>query len=206
MDLQAKYIELLSPYSTDTAYIDKCWQELIEKYQEPHRTYHGIQHIIELFATWESINYRVEDYNTVAFSIFYHDIIYDPTSTENEAKSANFFKAKIGKSVYPKAEKVVAQILATKKHRLSFDADTNFLLDLDLAVLGQRPEQYVKYCKAIRQEYSMYPEDVYIAGREQVLKAFIQRDRIYHTDAFFALLELGARENMYWEIEQLARA
>lgn len=48
--------------------------------------------------------------------------------------------------------------LVYKNHQVSMDADTNLLIDADLAILGTEPDQYRIYTQQVRQEHSMFPD------------------------------------------------
>lgn len=62
---------------------------------------------------------------------------------------------KISPTSFEVINEVMNQIEATKEHKRSQDNDTNMLLDLDLAVLGDSSESYQKYANAIRKEYKI---------------------------------------------------
>ena len=83
-------------------------------------------------------------------------------------------------------------------------ADLQLFLDFDLEVLSRAPEQYDQYAAQIRQEYAPYPDDTYRAGRVNVLKKFLARDRIYfNTSGVWQQREHAARGNIMREIERL---
>ena len=96
-------------------------------------------------------------------------------------------------------------ILATKKHELSNDPDTNYFLDADLSILGSDRKSYERYATAIRQEYIEVPDALYVPGRLKVLAHFLSMERIYKTDHFKNLLEIQARNNLEIEKKQLER-
>ena len=91
---------------------------------------------------------------------------------------------------------VEAAILATKTHEASTDPDINFLLDFDLAALGADWGTYQTYAANIRKEYSIYPNEVYKAGRKKVLQHFLALPKIYKTPLFQTLLEARAHHNI----------
>lgn len=83
------------------------------------------------------------------------------------------------------------------------DADTNFLLDIDLSILGKSPEVYKKYTEDIRKEYKIYPDFMYGKGRTKVLKSILELEAIFKTDFFKKAYEKQARENLTAELSQL---
>jgi predicted metal-dependent HD superfamily phosphohydrolase len=98
----------------------------------------------------------------------------------------------------------MAQVMATQGHRWEDgDPDTALFLDLDLSVLGQPWPRYQAYLQSVREEYRWVPEDLYAQRRVQVLQTFLQRPRLYFTDALSARYESEARANLAREIGQL---
>ena len=57
--------------------------------------------------------------------------------------------------------------------------DINLFTDADLAILGAEPEIYKNYAAAIRQEYSVFPDPIYIPGRKKVLLHFLKMERLF---------------------------
>src|SRR5690606_17201914 len=96
-------------------------------------------------------------------------------------------------------------ILSTKKHEVSDDSDTNTLTDADLSILGSNRENYVRYIQAVRQEYKIVPDLIYIPGRKKVLQHFLSMNRIFKTEYFHSKYEQQARANIEWEISQLTQ-
>lgn len=99
-------------------------------------------------------------------------------------------------------QKCREQILATKKHTLHLDQDTNYFTDADLSILGQNWEDYLTYAENVRKEYAVFPDALYNPGRTKVLKHFLQMDRIFKTVYFYDKLEKQAKENIQREIEK----
>lgn len=74
--------------------------------------------------------------------------------------------------------------------------DEQLLIDIDLAVLGAPPARFEAYAADVRQEYSWVPEALYQCKRAEVLQRFLQRPRLYATEAAFTELEAQARRNL----------
>ena len=141
---------------------------------------------------------------------FFHDAVYDPTSSTNEADSAvlfeNFVKAQ-GTTASPSCLLVSAYISATTAHNVSGSTDPSLKLfiDADMAVLGKSPAAYDNYAGLIRLEYRHHERDKYCEGRSKVLGSFLEVERIFASDAVFEQCEGRARANVEREIEQLKR-
>lgn len=203
--LKEIFIELCSKYSSDKRIITEYWIEIEKSYSHKSRHYHNLFHLENMIMELRSEQNAIEDYDSMLFSIFYHDFIYKSTSKDNEEKSAEYAKSRLGKLNYNVVliNKIYNQILATKSHKLSNQKDTNYLLDSDLSILGKSWNEYELYIKQIRNEYSIYPDFLYNPGRKKVLKHFLMFDRIYKTEHFRDKYEKQARENISKEIELL---
>jgi predicted metal-dependent HD superfamily phosphohydrolase len=95
------------------------------------------------------------------------------------------------------------QIIATKEHQYNSDNDTNYLVDMDLAILGESPEIYKDYSGKIREEYAVYPDFLYKKGRKKVLQHFLGMGIIFKTEEFRDIYEQQARENLNTELQEL---
>lgn len=203
--LRIIFYKKLSFYSQDTAVINGTFDELLKCYNTPKRYYHDMTHIISLLKLWENNKNRLADEEIVYLAIWFHDAIYDSWKSDNEELSAEMAKEFLIKINYPeyKIEKVLSYILATKTHESNGDSDLNFFLDFDLAILGSDETIYDIYAQQVRDEYSFYPTFLYNRGRRKVLNAFLEKNSIYKSDEFKALLESQARANIQRELDNL---
>jgi len=80
----------------------------------------------------------------------------------------------------------------------------SLFLDMDLSILGAAPAAFNAYERAVRREYAWVEEPMWRAGRGAVLKTFLARDHIFHTDEFRQRFEPQARQNIARSIEALA--
>ncbi len=151
----------------------------------------------------ESVKDYINDWNIILFALFYHDVIYKATKSNNEEQSAVFAGERMKKLSVPD-EKILCcknQILATKSHLQQLDSDTNYFTDADLSVLGKDWNTYEVYFKQVRMEYAIYPDFLYNPGRKKVLTHFLTMDRIFKTDYFFDKHEVKAKNNLKKELE-----
>lgn len=175
--------------------------DLIAHYQESHRHYHNLVHLQECFFWFDEIKHRLYCPNLVAIALFYHDIIYNPTSQTNEQDSGQFMQSKLKGRLPDNDIAMMNQyILATKDHvnplTDTHKNDLDYLLDIDLAILGSCPDRFDEYNNQIRKEYSWVNSLIYSFKRKSVLKGFYDKDRIYLTDYFYKKLENQARDNL----------
>ena len=92
--------------------------------------------------------------------------------------------------------------MATKDHSPR-NNDEKWMIDFDLAILGQTWDVYATYTKQIKEEYKAVPNFMYRRGRKKVLKHFLNKNRIFSTDIFYTQYELQARENLKKELTLL---
>lgn len=200
--LQQTYIELARKYTNNVDLISELWNEIESKHSEEKRFYHTLEHLRHLLTQLTEIKAHIVDWDTILFTLFYHDVIYNSSKTDNEEQSAELAAQRMRQLSVPEAqmEKCVQQIIATKSHEVSENNDTNLFTDADLSILGQPWEEYSRYAQNVRKEYSQYPQLIYTSGRKKVLRHFLEMKRIYKTDWFFEKYEQQARENLEREL------
>lgn len=185
-----------------------AWLQLNERYSEDHRAYHGWIHIGAMLTDLDSVRFQPDfsalDLDEVELAIFFHDVIYDPRASDNEARSAAVFREAASAMPPDRIDRVTELILATARHEASVDPPTRLLLDLDLAILGATPNEYRRYDGAIRAEYEHVPQSQWRTGRSAVLEKFLARPVIYQTAYFHDRLENTARQNLTRELDALA--
>ena len=205
MDSKTTFIQLVRRYSYDEQVANTHWNEIEKCYSHKKRHYHTLIHIGSLLNELNEVKDLVNDWDTLLFSVFYHDIVYNISKTNNEEKSAEFAAKQLLAINFPpiKIDLCKEQILATKGHLLNVDNDTNLFTDADLSILGKSPEIYREYMSQIRKEYSVYPDFVYKPGRKKVVSHFLDMENIYKTAFFFEKYEAQARVNLQNELKGL---
>lgn len=201
--LKQIFTELAKKYSGDLVLINRLWEELEALYSDRNRHYHSLSHLENLYIRLSEIKEQISDWDTMLFSLFYHDSIYHAKKSDNEEQSAVLAEKRMRELQVPfeKIEACKAQILATKTHVKAADSDTNFFTDADLSILGADWETYLTYAKNVRKEYAIYPDLIYKPGRKKVLQHFLHMDRIFKTDYFYEKGESRAKENLRKEME-----
>lgn len=204
--LQETFVALVRRYTADAQLAAQLWESVQTAYSATDRHFHNLLHLEQMLNELTAVQLQIQDWDTMVFSVFYHDIVYDViryvTENDNEEQSAEAAEKALQSIGYPvkKIEQCKGQILATKKHEPSGD-DGNFLTDADLSILGQPWNVYERYRKAIRHEFAVYPDNIYHAGRAAVLKNFLRSSRLFKTEHFFNRYEAAARENIERELE-----
>lgn len=195
------FTELVRKY-TESDIVTKLWNEIVINYNDAGRYYHTFDHLEQMYKQLLDAKNEIEDWDTILFALFYHDIIYITNRTDNEAESANIARDRLTSIEFPedRIKRCVLHILATKAHAPSMDSDTNLFIDADLSILGTSQDIYIKYTKEIRDEYFIYPDDIYKNGRKKILTHFLNMDRIFKSNFFFNKYEEIARGNLSEEL------
>ena len=71
------------------------WRDIAAHYNEAGRTYHSLRHIQQLFFQFEHIRQYLHQPHIIALALYYHDVIYNPTRSDNELKSAEYMSDKL---------------------------------------------------------------------------------------------------------------
>jgi predicted metal-dependent HD superfamily phosphohydrolase len=203
--LKETFIALLKEYSSENLLIDAYWTEIEKAYTYKERHYHTLAHLENMLKELIEVQNHISDWNTMLFSLYYHDIVYNALKTTNEEQSAELARKRmhsIGVSEQG-IENCFQQIIATKKHAPGDNPDTKYFLDADLSVLGKDWHIYEQYSQRVRKEYGIYPDFVYKPGRKKVLQHFLNMERIFKTDYFFSKYEQKARQNLLQELNSL---
>lgn len=206
--LQTNWFELAAKYSSQHGDIKTLLEEIFSAYSGKERHYHNLDHIDQLLQMCDAVREDLADIDTLRFSIWYHDFVYDVRRKDNEEKSAETAADHLKKLGWEeeKIQKCTGQILATANHPITpfnENNDTLYLLDFDLSILGADPATYADYSRRIRMEYGIYPDNEYKNGRKKVLQYFLQSERIFKTAYYFNTYERQARENLKKELDEI---
>ena len=204
--LKFSWCDLLAKLSADSQSGDCLFSMLINAYGDRNRSYHNLKHIDELLGLLERVKDSSDNFNALGLAAWFHDYIYNPQAADNEIRSAAYArKAMKELNIDSQTIEVVTQIILSTQHHIPLidGIDNLIFLDVDLGILGSKPERYQQYARSIRQEYNHLSDRDYCQGRTKVLKQFLAKSRIYYTDYFYQQLESQARNNLQAEIELL---
>ena len=187
---------------------ERLWQDIAARYSEPQRVYHSLSHIEQLFTAFTHLEHQLQSPAMIALALYYHDIIYAPTRSDNEVKSADYAVRQL-RAFLSEAHcrRLHDLIVMTAAHELAgpHDTDAAYLLDMDLGILGSEWTVYKGYADAVRKEYAHVAIADYRVGRRRVLQGLLAKPTLYLTDAYQDL-EAPARANISRELELLATA
>lgn len=205
----ARYLFAINPDVTP-AQAKTLWLDVATRYNDTQRAYHSLAHIQQLFAQFDQTMTYLHEPHLIALALYYHDVIYDPTRSDNELKSAEYMVDKLKHYLSDDQRRTIyALIIMTATHQLDGLTDSDkcsdaaYLLDMDLSILGTPWPQYERYAQAVRQEYAHVSDIDYRVGRIAVLKKLLTHPKIYLTQYYYKRLERQARENMAREITLL---
>jgi predicted metal-dependent HD superfamily phosphohydrolase len=204
--LQASWVQLLARFAVSPADAYPLFDRLVAAHSEPHRHYHTLEHLSEMFKVVGKLADAAADPVAVQLAIWFHDAVYDPRAKDNERQSALLAANALRPLGVPEATlQHVAEMIEATAHVFTADADadTAVLLDADLAILSAEERRYARYAADIRREYAWVPDVPYREGRTKVLEGFLNRPRIYRTDRMHAVAEEPARRNLRGEIAAL---
>jgi predicted metal-dependent HD superfamily phosphohydrolase len=182
--------------------------QLLARHREPHRRYHTATHVMWVLRHIDHIArgwaHPEVDLTAVRLAALWHDAVYDPTRTDNEAVSASL-AAEAARSLgwtSSRAADVERLVLATAAHSPTAD-DEAVLVDADLAILGAEPKDYAAYVQGVRGEYAHVDAEHWRTGRAEVLRRFLDAPVLFHTEVMRRERESRARANLAAELASL---
>jgi predicted metal-dependent HD superfamily phosphohydrolase len=175
---------------------DPVWRTVEAHYAQPHRHYHDLRHLAHCLQHFDTVADRLGERDQVETAIWFHDVVLEPGRTDNEQRSADYFRQLAG-AVMPGdfVGGVVDLILYTTHRTPPADLDHQFLCDIDLSSFGNPWDAFLANSKAIELEFSG-TRDEYVRGETAFLEAMLRRPRIFMTDFFHDLFEDKARANI----------
>jgi predicted metal-dependent HD superfamily phosphohydrolase len=186
-----------------------AFDEIIAAHSQAHRRYHGVGHLEALFALLDKHAQSVAEALPLHFGVWWHDVVYEPQASDNEARSAALARARLTEmgAAHDLVGRVDMLILATRNHwEGPTMGDGDYFLDADIAILGAPQSVYDQYADDFRAEYSFAPDPMYRAGRSQFLSKAIERQALFRKAEFEAAYGAAARENMRRELGRLGGA
>lgn len=196
---------------------------LLERWAEPHRRYHDLEHLTEVLAALDLLAAAAGDragdltgdltgeldLAAVRLAAWFHDAVYLGRPGQDEEDSAVLAEQVLAGLAVPagRVARVAALVRMTAAHDpATGDAAAALLSDADLAILAAPADRYRRYVAAVRAEYRHLPDPVFRAGRAQVLGTLAARRPLYATPAGRELWEDAARANLAAELAELTAA
>lgn len=198
------WLEFIQNTDMSKAQAELLYEILLQAYTEYQRHYHTLQHIVECLAAFHQVKAYLDDPTAVELAIWFHDVVYNPQAIDNEVQSAELM-LKLCQNTFKQSvvEKAYQWIIATQKHQPSQEDDLNYLLDIDLAILGSSEARFLQYEQQIRLEYAWVEQELYEVKRAEVLQHFYLMQPLYQTEYFRAHLEESAKMNLSKSLSSL---
>src|SRR5215213_6416492 len=197
--------ELMSRWTETLPHQEQIGLELVSRYAEPHRRYHTAYHLARVL---RAVDELADDHDLflVRLAAWFHDAVYAIPAGQlpNEEASARLSLRELSRAGLEQEDlaQVARLVRLTANHTPgSRDPEGELLCDADLSILAASPAEYVAYAAAIRKEYAAIPEEVFLAGRLQVLTS-LSEGEIFRTSKGRALTE-AARTNLTAECAAL---
>ncbi|HBK34577.1 MAG: hypothetical protein UU08_C0014G0019 [Candidatus Uhrbacteria bacterium GW2011_GWE2_40_58] len=181
------------------------FQDLCFCYEEPHRHYHTLTHLLQGFEEIDRLGRETPRLSLIEYAYWFHDAIYVISNSDNELKSAKL-ACRVGKQagLCEKDLDLIEQlILATIPSHESRTKEEKLIGDIDLSIFGQNEHFFEAYEQAIRKEYLCVPDALFNPGRAAILQQFLARKTIYHTPFFQQRYEEQARINLQRSLRRL---
>ena len=181
-------------------------QDLLARYDEPHRRYHDRRHLAELLAALVRLTGGAPVPVEVVCAAWLHDAVHDGRDDDEERSAVLASRVLRDLGVAgPVVEEVARLVRLTLTHDPApGDRAGALLSDADLAVLAADPARYERYAADVRQEYAHVPDAAFRRGRTAVLRGLLERPRLYATTEGHRWWDARARRNLRDEITLLA--
>ena len=162
---------------------------ILSMWNESHRHYHNLNHLNDLI---DQINenkskYSEKEYEKLMLAALFHDCVYNPMSSDNEEKSAEFFIECCLDKTNSDVLEVKQIILDTKTHQSTTNLSESFN-HYDMSIVERDFEQLLEWEKGISEEFSVYPKEQYKEGRLKFLESLMDK-YTHNTENLLKLVE-----------------
>lgn len=207
-ELRQRWRTLASGLGIDPHVATPIGEKLLRAWNRWPRRYHDLRHLQACLRAADAVSSQAQQPAAIAWALWFHDAVYWPWSKENERRSADWARdaarlcglgSGFGATVH--------QLVMATAHGAGAapaEGDAALVIDIDLGILGQKPEIYDRYAQAVRREFFWVRSGDWRRGRAAVLRHFMERPRLFVSEHFFTLLENQARENLARELASLS--
>ncbi len=180
---------------------DEIRDDLLARWREPHRDYHGIKHLESGLEYLDQLGGTPIE--RIAF--WYHDAVHTNTSPDDELASAELVRAQLGAVLTPAEVTEVARlVMVTIGHDPEPGDEAGARIsDADLAGLARPWEGYLDNIRGIRAELPHVDDHAWRIGRSAVLEQLLGHERLFHTAHGATHWEQRARANLVRELSAL---
>lgn len=184
----------------------EIYRELRKRYLEDHRQYHTTAHIAHCLKLFDLARDEMDDPDAVEMSIWFHDVIYDASASDNEEKSAKFFLDTCGKDADPRFRAKVHDLIIVTIHKeLPLTKDEKFMVDIDLSSFGLPWDKFLKDSEAVRAEFQHMNDEEFYPTQKKFLESLVARKYFCFTEFFRTRHEENARKNIARYLDMLEK-
>lgn len=203
-----RFIELWSRCVEDGSADAESVYNLIEAhYSEAHRFYHTSHHIEHCLSQFDLAISEMLEPDAVEMALWFHDVIYDVPTSENERRSAELFRDKThGRVDKEFGCNVFDMILITMHRDLPYKHDDKLIVDIDLSSFGLPWEDCERESKNVRSEFAHKTDQEFYASHVKFMQSLLARDSFYTSDFFRDHYEETARKNVQRLIDQVKKS
>lgn len=148
-------------------------QDLMHRWQEPHRFYHSSAHLDDLLqqitTSFRKGSITLTQKELLEITALFHDIIYDPARRDNEELSASYFLALCDDENAPAIKEIHDAILATRDHAATTPLAALFN-KYDMSIVERGLPELLDWEYGIYQEYKIFGNMAYKLGRLQFIE------------------------------------
>lgn len=183
--------------------------DLLTRWREPHRTYHGPTHLAETLTALDLLTADDGPDETTRraaeLALWFHDAVHDGLTPQDEQASAELAERELTGSTAFRSDRALSRRVAdlvrmTARHDPApGDAAAALVSDADLAILGADADRYDVYTRQIRAEYAQVPDEQFRAGRAAVLDQLLALPSLYATTRGRGLWSARATANLHRE-------
>lgn len=182
-------------------------ETLAQCYSESGRFYHNLKHIENCLTEFREIEPKLKDSKSAVMALLFHDLVYDPQA--HQALANEMASWELAKQLCSLNEQdhsaIMNHILHTSHSYIGYrDADTDYVCDIDMAILGYSASDFDEYETNIRREYAFASDEQYRAGRSHFLQTLLAKESIFKTHYFNDKYEVSARANIKRLIARLS--
>lgn len=160
---------------------------ILSKWNEPHRYYHNIDHLNYLLNRISSINDLSDiDKDILIICSYFHDIVYNPKKSNNEEKSIELLNeyTQIPLDIRNRCSLIIKD---TSSSEIPTDDLSKLFWLLDRETLNAEVGDLIEYENKIFKEYQFVPYDVYRKKRIEFLKTVDKRSN--HIEQLISYIE-----------------
>ena len=182
------------------------YEEIVRRYGEPQRHYHVLTHVDDCLRRFDLASGLMANADEVELALWFHDIVYEPGSRDNERCSAALYLHRAYGAPRLFAARVASLILISRHIKAARVGDRRYLVDIDLGGFGLPWEEFMAQSNLVRAEFADIPEEQFCAGQGRFMEGLLARPRFFVTDFFHDRLELQARRNVNRMLDDWVRA